>query len=314
MNYPQVSIIILNWNGLEDTVECLQSLKGITYPNYNVIVVDNGSVGGDVEGLRTKFKDYIHIIANDKNYGFTGGNNIGMRYALKNCKPESFLLLNNDTVVDSDFLTELVSASEENPSVGIAGPKTYLFDDPHRFQLVWLKINMLKGKGNHVGSRELDRGQYESVREVDCVQGSCFFIKQAVIEKIGLLDEGYVNYWDEPDYCARARKAGYRIVYCPRARIWHKISRTAEKVSGLFQFYNTRNRFWFMKKYATRKQLAFFICWFFLYELWLQSGILLLYHKNLKALVSLYRGTIEGLRKPGNRTLKRKNYQSVRSD
>ena len=295
MNYPKISVIILNWNGLDDTVECLQSLQGITYPNYDAIVVDNGSVGNDVEVLREKFKDYIHIIQNDKNYGFTGGNNIAIRHIINNCKSEFILLLNNDTVVDSEFLTELVRVSEDDPSIGIAGPKTYLFHDPHRFQLVWHNLNMWKGKASHAGSRQLDHGQYENIKEVVSVQGSCFLVKQTVIDKIGLLDEKYVNYWDEMDYCFRARTAGYKIVYVPRAKIWHKALQTAKKIPGLHEYYMTRNRFWFMNKYATPSQLVSFLLWFFIVELWFQSGILLIYHRNWKAFVSLYRGLIKGL-------------------
>ena len=124
---PKVSIIILNWNGLDDTIECLESLQKITYPNYEVIVVDNGSRGNDAQVLREKFGDYIELIQNDKNYGYTGGNNIGIRYALHNSSWDYFLVLNNDTVVESGFLTELVNIAESAPSSGIAGPKIHLF-------------------------------------------------------------------------------------------------------------------------------------------------------------------------------------------
>ena len=123
----KVSIIILNWNGLDHTVDCLQSLKKITYQNYNIIVVDNGSKGNDAEILKRKFGEYVHIIENDKNYGFAGGCNIGIRYALRNSGPDYILLLNNNTTVAPDFLAEMVSVAESNPSFGIAGPKITSF-------------------------------------------------------------------------------------------------------------------------------------------------------------------------------------------
>ena len=121
MNHPKISVIILNWNELDDTIECLDSLKKITYPNYEIIVVDNGSKGNDAQVLQEKFSDYIHLIQNDRNYGFTGGTNIGMRYALNNSAPDYILVLNSDTVVDSEFLAEMVKVTEADPASGIAG-------------------------------------------------------------------------------------------------------------------------------------------------------------------------------------------------
>ena len=112
MDYPKVSIIVLNWNGLDDTIECLESLRDVTYPNYRVIVVDNGSAGDDVRILRERFEECAHIIANDRNYGFAEGNNIGMRYALDSFDPTYLLLLNNDTVVAPDFLDKLFKVAD----------------------------------------------------------------------------------------------------------------------------------------------------------------------------------------------------------
>ena len=146
MNYPKVSIIILNWNGLEDTIECLESLKKITHPNYEVIVVDNGSEGNDAQMLQERFGDYIHIIRNDKNYGFAGGANIGMRYVLNNSAADYVLLLNNDTVVDPEFLTELVKVAEADPAIGITGGKIYYYDNPGQLQFVWGRIGLRAGR------------------------------------------------------------------------------------------------------------------------------------------------------------------------
>src|SRR3989338_5442408 len=125
MKQPRVSVIILNWNGLDDTIECLESLKKITYPNYEVILVDNASSGDDVAQLRKKFGKYIKIIQNDKNYGFAEGNNIAIRKVMKENKSKYVLLLNNDTVVDAKFLDELVKTGESDPKVGIVGPIIY---------------------------------------------------------------------------------------------------------------------------------------------------------------------------------------------
>jgi len=292
MDYPKVSIIILNWNGVEDTIECLESLKKITYPNYEVILVDNGSEGNDVEVLTERFGDYIHLIENDKNYGFTGGNNIGIRYALGNSSPDYFLLLNSDTVVAREFLTEMVKVAEDNPRSGIAGSKTYFYNDPNRFWVLWDNVDMRWGKVSHVGAREIDQGQYDDIREVDHVPGSCFLVKRKVIQSVGLLDESYFSYWEDLDYCIRARKAGYKIVYVPKAKIWHRVS----KKSAFHWYYRGRNYFRFIKKHATWREYWGFLLYFFGYYFWRDTAICLIYYRgDVKSLLGFYKGVRDGL-------------------
>src|SRR3989339_346256 len=125
MNKPLVYILILNWNGKEDTLECLSSLKKIDYPNYKTIVIDNGSTDDSVKIINKKYPK-IKIIENKKNLGYAEGNNVGIRYALKN-KADYVLILNNDTIVDKKFLTELVKVGESNEKVGIVGPNVYCY-------------------------------------------------------------------------------------------------------------------------------------------------------------------------------------------
>lgn len=296
MTSPKVSIIILNWNGFKDTIECLESLKKITYTSYQVVVVDNGSAGSDAEVLQDRFAGHIHMIKNDRNYGFTGGNNIGIRYALNNAEPDYLLLLNNDTVVDTEFLTEMVKVAESSLSIGLAGSKTYFYDDPRRLQIVWFSVDMRFGRTKALGVKEIDQGQYENIREVDYVQGSCLLIKRKVIQDIGLLDESYVNYWDETDYCFRARKAGYKIVYVPKAKIWHKVAQTQKRQSGFRWYYRAMSNFRFMKKHATKSQYRSFLLYFFGFYLWFVTGICLIYHHgDIKSLLGFYKGVRDGL-------------------
>jgi GT2 family glycosyltransferase len=186
MNYHKVSIIILNWNGYEDTIECIESLKKITYPNYEVIIVDNASSGDDVRILKEKYGGYIHMIANDQNYGFPEGNNIGMRYALGK-GTDYLLLLNNDTVVDPEFVTEMVKVAESNPAVGIAGSKIYYYHYPNIIQAAGGKITWWLGYIDTYGEED-DVGQYDDIAERDYVYGTSFLIKKAVIDKISFMD------------------------------------------------------------------------------------------------------------------------------
>jgi len=303
----KVSIIILNWNGLEDTIECLESLKKTTYPNYEVIVVDNGSRGNDAQVLGEKFGDYIHIIKNDKNYGYTGGNNIAIRHVLAHSEPDYLLILNNDIVVAPDFLDYLVEVAEGNGSIGIVGPKVYYYDYPGRIQSAGGKINMWKGITPHIGDWEIESGQYNTGRMVDHISGCCLLVKSEVIQKVGLFDESYFCYWDETDYCARAKKAGYKLSYAPRARIWHKVllnvkpwyrrlSRKDQTSMSLhWIYYVTRNNIKFMKKYATKRQYLSFLLYFFGYRFWFSTGVSLVYHRNIVELLAFYRGVRDGL-------------------
>ena len=137
MSYPRVGIIILNWNGIADTVECLESVKKITYPKYDVVLVDNGSTGDDAEVLKEKYGDYIHLLCNSENLGFAGGVDVGLRYAMGTIHPAYFLLLNNDTVVAPDFLDELVKVAESDETIGIVGPRIYYYDYRGENNILW---------------------------------------------------------------------------------------------------------------------------------------------------------------------------------
>jgi len=300
----KVSVIILNWNGLEDTIECLESLKKINYPNYEVILVDNGSKGNDVQVLEEKFGDYIHLIQNDKNYGYTGGNNIGMRYVVRDSASEYVLILNNDTVVAPDLLDHMVQVAESDPSIGMVGSKVCYYDCHGRIQGVGGKVNMRTGQASLIGFKEIDTGQYDTEQEVDYIFGCCLLVKTEAVRKIGLFDESYFCYWDETDYCFRARAAGYKVVYAPAATVWHKASLQVKvwdkspaggSVGGLSYYYMARNNFRFMRKHANKVQYRSFVLYFFGYYVWLVTGVCLLSHRDVRQLIGFWRGARDGL-------------------
>ncbi len=318
MNDPLVSIIVLNWNGWSDTVECLESIYHLNYSNYQVIVVDNNSKDDSIEKINDyamgklivksnffkydptdkpieilkyggksygnvnflKHKKQLIIIENKKNYGFAKGNNIGMDYALKNLNPDYILLLNNDTVVDKDFLKILVREGETDPKIGFLGPKMYYYDNPDVIWCIGGKIDWKLARGLHVGINETDIGQYPTKIDFDYINGSCLLIKRRVLEEIGLFDEKFFLYFEETDLALRASKKGYKNTYIPNAKILHKVSKSGggiKKEIGLY--YITRNRWFFMKKWAKSNFLFFIISnlWFnnitYFYEYLLQKSI-----------------------------------------
>ena len=218
---PKVSIIILNWNRAEDTIKCFESFPNLYYPNYELIVVDNGSTDDSVKRIKAQFSD-ITLIEAVKNLGYTGGNNAGIKYAIDN-KAEYILIVNNDTeVVNLTFLQEMVDKMEEKPLIGIMGPKV-LNPGGHVQDTILFAPTLLncvkESLGLRLGTKKPK--DYSIPQQVEAVSGVCWLIRRKVIEDIGLLDEDYFMYAEEQDYCYRAQKAGWKIMYYPVESIMH---------------------------------------------------------------------------------------------
>ncbi len=303
---PETAIIVINWNGIRDTRECLDSLTKNTCPGCEIVVVDNHSEGPDAEILKKDYKGLVTVIENDQNYGFAGGHNRAIKYVLGRSSPDYIMLLNNDTVVDADFVTRMVEVAEKDQLIGIVGPKILFYDAKDRIQNLGCRVNLFKGSTKSVAYGSLDSNQYSVVLDVDYVD-ACILVKREVIERIGLLDESYFCYWEDIDFGTRAREAGYRVVCATEARIWHKkpfVPGNKKKVIGGGQaiqespyiiYYITRNMFKFLKKHASVRQYCLFILYFFVFKFWYLQVVLLLWRQDLKTLASYYRGVRDGL-------------------
>jgi GT2 family glycosyltransferase len=228
MKDPKVFIITLNWNGYEDTIECIDSLKKATYPNFEILVIDNGSSRGDVKIISEKYGDSIHMIVNDENLGFPEGCNMGMKYSFDK-GADYVLLLNNDTTVDPEFLTELVKVSETDSAVGMASSMIYYYYHPNVIQTAGCKINWFTGNIKVYGN-EVDKGQYNKIIERNFMYGTSMLIKKSVIDTISFMDPYYFFGPEEIDYCTRAYRAGFKLVVVPESKIWHKVGASRAKV------------------------------------------------------------------------------------
>jgi GT2 family glycosyltransferase len=239
MSSPKVCVIILNWNGLADTLECLGSLRMLDYRNYKAIVVDNASRGDDVQVLRQKFGDYVHVIQNDVNYGFAEGNNIGIRYAIQHYQPDYLFLLNNDTVVAPDALSELVRAGEGDAKIGVLGPKIYYHDVNGRKDIIWSAGGKIRWWHpwvyDGIGCGDEDGPKYQELKPVPWVSGAAIMIKRQVLDKVSLLDAGYFSGNEDVDYCFKARKNGFIVVCVPTSLIWHKVGRARPHPTSVSQ-------------------------------------------------------------------------------
>jgi len=242
MTYPKVSIVVLNWNGLKDAIECLESLKKITYPNYEMIVVDNGSEGNDADVLEKRYKDYIKVIRNKNNLGWAGGVNKGIEYAIANGS-NLLLILNNDIVVGKNFLEPLVKDMLMDENIGIIGPANYCYYEPKKVFSSGQKISYWKGK-------VIELNLLGDSKEVDTLAGCCLLIKKEVIDKIGYFYEPYFLNLEETDYCARAGKTGFKTVCEPKSKVWHKIGATLGKIPASATYYFYRNKLLFTKRNA----------------------------------------------------------------
>jgi GT2 family glycosyltransferase len=235
---PRVAIVIVNWNGRALTLECLRSLRWIVSPQVQLIVVDNGSTDGSLEGIRETSPE-MTLIALGENRRFAGGNNAGIRQALRD-GAEMVLLLNNDTIVDPDFLHFMVERMDSDSRCGMVAPKILYETDRRRIWYAGGCISFWTGTLRHVGIREIDHGQYDTPRSIEYATGCCVLVKREVIEHIGMLDESFFMYGEDADWSLRAGGAGYTLLYEPRAVIWHKVSVSA---GGHLSWYKLRHKF-----------------------------------------------------------------------
>ncbi len=239
MSYPLVGAIILNTNRKEDTLACLSSLQKCNYSNLTIWVLDNFSTDGSVEAIYEQFPQ-TKIIQLTENKGYAGNNNAGISAALE-AGVDWIIILNEDTILDPDAISSLVRFGMSNNQIGILGPIVYHFDEPNVIQSAGGKINQ-EWQAVHIGQNEEDREQFSYPIPVDWISGCSIMVRRDVIEQVGGIDERYFYYWEETEWCIRARKAGWQIWMVPDAKIWHKGVQRNYQPSPNITYYAVRNR------------------------------------------------------------------------
>lgn len=343
--YPNVAFIVLNWNGWQDTLECLKSIDGLNYPNYHMILVDNASQDDSINRIKNYYKavsknkklnhkpelglqsngienvveidskdltgfeidphnwlnsyklENMILIKNDENYGFTGGNNIALNFAHNKLKPDYYLLLNNDTVVEPEFLKNMIDSVHKYDDVGFAGPKIYYHNPTEVSNLLSFAggtINLNTSEPSPIGTDETDNGQYDRDMIVDYVEGSCMLVSYELCETVGFFNQDYFTYWEEIDWCIRGKKAGFKTIYSHRAKIWHKCY--GSDTGALSIYYMIRNRFLFMKLNETSLQRFTSTLYYFCYFFWKILFSLVLVRRDRTKLRSFVDGTLDGIR------------------
>lgn len=270
-----VSVVILNWNGWVDTIECLKTLEKVvlSHISLQILIVDNASTNDSIKEIDSyiRNKPQISLIKNNTNLGFAGGNNVGIKKALE-LKADYIMVLNNDTLVDKNLIKALVDFMEDHPEAGAVSPKMY-FAEGFEFhktrysknelgKVIWYAggdIDWNNVYGVNHGVDEVDTGQFNEPRETTFASGACLFLRSSVVRAVGMFDERYFLYLEDTDLCMRIRRAGFSIYFVPDGFLWHKVSQSSSIGSNLNDYFITRNRLLFGVTYATlRANIALF--------------------------------------------------------
>lgn len=268
----KIAIIILNFNRINDTLDCLNSLEKINQKNffYKIFLIDYSKDNNESNLILNSFPK-IKLIRKSSNLGFAKANNIAIKTAL-NWQADYVLLLNNDTLVSLEFLSKLFTYLENNPEVGAVSPKIYFakgyeyhkdkYQKSDLGKVIWYaggKIDWHNIYGSHRGVDQVDRGQFDHISDTDFFSGACTLIRSEIFKQIGLFNSKLFLYWEDADLSIRIKKAGFQIKYFPEVHIWHKNAGSSGVGSDLHNYFLNRNRLWFGFKYASFKtKLALF--------------------------------------------------------
>ncbi|HEY8389174.1 MAG TPA: glycosyltransferase family 2 protein [Parasegetibacter sp.] len=257
--YPLISVVTLTWNTTEVTCDFLKSLNEHgTYPNMEVIVVDNGSKEDPTPVFKSIYPD-VKVILNGKNLGFTGGNNVGIKAATG----DYLFIVNNDTEFTPGLLEGLLEVFEKYPDAGIVSPKFHYFFHKGTIEYAgYNTVNIFTGRNGMVGCQEQDNGQYDELKVTNYAHGGGMMVPRKIIEEVGGLPEEFFIYYEEFDWCEQIKRKGYKVYYQPKSLIYHKESMTTGKASPFKTFYHTRNRILFMRRNVSFPNFFIFLAYF----------------------------------------------------
>ena len=257
---PLISLITINYNQAVVTCDMLESTRTLTYPRYEIIVVDNGSREDPTALIEKGNYPNVTVVVSPDNLGFSGGNNLGIQHA----KGDYYFLLNNDTIVTPNLLEQLLAPFQQNSAVGVTCPKIRYYDQPNTIQYAgYYPLNQYTGRTWAIGLMETDQGQHDKSGPTYFAHGAAMLVSRDVLERAGSLDDSFFLYYEELDWSARIRRAGFQIYYQAEALIYHRESMSVGKANPMKVYYHTRNRLWFMRRNVTGLPLLIFYLYYF---------------------------------------------------
>jgi hypothetical protein len=253
---PLVVVVVLSWNGREDTLACLASLARATYGNHRVVVVDNASVDGSPGAVAERFPG-VEVIVNDANLGYAGGMNVGLRRALE-LDAAHVVLLNNDTEVDPRFIEPLVEEAARRPRAGALCSKVLFAEPRDRIWFAGARFDPRRGyNGRQVGYGAQDSDAFAEVVATDRICGASVLLPRGAVERVGLLDERLFAYVEDVEWSLRARALGLELLVVPDSRVWHRVSAsTGGESSPSALYYTTRNTLAVCERHAPLGRLS----------------------------------------------------------
>lgn len=240
MRYPKVFVLVLSYNGKHLLEDSLSSYLQNDYPNFEAIVIDNGSIDGTFGYVKEKFPK-AQVIRTEKNLGYSGGCNLGLSFAFDKNNADYVLISNNDVKADKRVISELVKVAQSDERIGFVTGKVYYYDKPNILQTVGKKEDPIRWNGDHIGNKEEDKGQYDEISERIFADDVFTLISRKLYKETGGYNTIFFIQSEEYDWQARAKKLGYKIMYTPHAKLWHKVSMTIGKQSALKAYYDARN-------------------------------------------------------------------------
>ena len=240
MSDPRVITVILNTNHRDDTLACLDSLRHTLYRAHSVIVLDNNSSDGSLDAVRSLFPE-VEVVSLARNLGYGGNNNVGIELACQHGADWIFVL-NEDTILAPDCITRMVEVGESDGRIGMVGPMVYHHSEPDVIQSAGGRLGPA-WEALHYGENERDCDQFDHPHDVDWLSGCSMMVRRACVDQAGALDDRFFYYYDETEWCLRAREYGWRIVHVPAAHLWHKGVQREYRPSPNVTYYNTRNHF-----------------------------------------------------------------------
>ncbi len=238
--FPKIFAVILNTNRREDTLACLESLYANHYPNLSVIVLDNASSDGSNQAISDQYPQ-TQLVPLTENLGYAGNNNIGIQHALDQ-QADWVFVMNEDILLAPTALVNLITAVQDQPETGIVGPLVYHADEPDVIQSAGGVFSEARWDAVHRGFNEKDEGQYNARKYVDWISGCAIMVRRDAILQAGLIDPRFFYYWEETEWCKRIARHGWRVLFAPEAKIWHKGVQREYNPSPNVTYYAVRNR------------------------------------------------------------------------